>query len=204
MAAPAYTRLPVDERRRRLLEAGSALFAEHAFEEISMRDIAQAAGVSKPLLYHYFKSKTELFRAAVAQHAEQLETLLTARPDGQPIEQLTETLDAYLAWIDENARMWSKLLQSASTLPEAQAIIDAFRDRTLQQILTGLTPSSPPPPALRTSLRGWLGYVDAAILDWIDHRGLTQTQLRDMLITTFAASLTAAAQADPTLQLAAP
>ena len=166
-----------------------------------MRDIARTAGVSKPLLYHYFKSKTELFRAAVAQQAEQLEGLLTPSPDSPPIEQLTGTLNAYIEWIDDNARTWSKLMQSAAALPEAKAVIDTFRDRTLQQIITGLTTNSPPSPALRTALRGWLGYVDAAILDWIDHRGLTQTQLRDMLITAFAASLTAATQADPDLQL---
>lgn len=167
-----------------------------------MRDIARAAGVSKPLLYHYFKSKTELFRAAVAQYAEQLETLLTPDPNGQPIEQLTGTLNAYIEWIDDNARTWSKLMQSATALPEAQAVVDAFRDRTLHQIISGLAPTAPPSPALRTALKGWLGYVDAAILDWIEHRGLSQTQLRDMLITTFAASLTAAAQADPDLHLA--
>ena len=34
---PAYTRLQVDERRRQLIDAGAALFAEHAYEEISMR-----------------------------------------------------------------------------------------------------------------------------------------------------------------------
>jgi AcrR family transcriptional regulator len=169
-----------------------------------MRDIARAAGVSKPLLYHYFSSKTELFKAAVAEHAQQLETLLTPSPDRPPIEQLTSTLDAYLEWIDDNARTWSKLMQSATTLPEARTLIDSFRDRTLQQITAGLTASSPPPPALRTALRGWLAYVDAAILDWIDHRDLTRTQLREMLITAFAASLTAAAQADPKFELAIP
>ncbi|MCA1690460.1 MAG: TetR/AcrR family transcriptional regulator, partial [Actinobacteria bacterium] len=63
MARPAYTRLQIDERRRQLLDAGAALFAERAYEEISMREIAGAAGVSKALLYHYFPSKTDLFTA---------------------------------------------------------------------------------------------------------------------------------------------
>ncbi|MCA1689735.1 MAG: TetR/AcrR family transcriptional regulator [Actinobacteria bacterium] len=51
---PAYTRLQIDERRRQLLDAGAVLFAERAYEEISMREVAAAAGVSKALLYHYF------------------------------------------------------------------------------------------------------------------------------------------------------
>jgi AcrR family transcriptional regulator len=46
------TRLQLDERRRQLIDAGSALFAQHAFEEIAMRQIAEAAGVCKVRLHH--------------------------------------------------------------------------------------------------------------------------------------------------------
>src|ERR1700730_17241864 len=99
MPEPAYTRLQVDERRRQLIQAGSALFAEHAFEEISMRQIARAAGISKSLLYHYFPSKTELFKAAVEEHASELQGLIQPAGDGNPLEELSRSLDAYLAWI---------------------------------------------------------------------------------------------------------
>ena len=80
MARSSYKRLQVDQRRQELLDAGAALFAERSYEEISMRDIAQAAGVSKPLLYHYFPSKTELFKAAVAENAAELQA--TIEPQG--------------------------------------------------------------------------------------------------------------------------
>src|ERR1700756_3789754 len=83
---PAYTRLNVDERRRQLLDAGAALFAEHAYQEISMRDIARAAGVSKPLLYHYFPSKIDLFKAAVAEHAAELQSTIEPGSDKDPLE----------------------------------------------------------------------------------------------------------------------
>src|SRR5216683_2251322 len=98
MSQPSYTRLQVDERRRQLLDAGAELFAQHAFEEISMRQIAQAAGVSKPLLYHYFPSKIELFKAAVAEKAEDLQRVIEPSHEGAPVERLAESLDAYLAW----------------------------------------------------------------------------------------------------------
>ena len=45
-----------------------------------MRDVARAAGVSKPLLYHYFRSKTELFKAALAESAAELEAAIGAKP----------------------------------------------------------------------------------------------------------------------------
>ena len=69
MGAPAYTRLENDERRRRLLELGARLFTEHAYDEISMAQIAREAGISKALLYHYFPSKQEYFMATLARAA---------------------------------------------------------------------------------------------------------------------------------------
>ena len=71
-AGPAYTRLENDERRRRLLELGARLFTEHAYDEISMSQIARAAGISKALLYHYFPSKRDYFVATLAGGAEEL------------------------------------------------------------------------------------------------------------------------------------
>src|SRR5437763_3652169 len=109
VAEPAYTRLQVDARRRQLLDAGAELFARHSFEEISMRQIAAAAGVSKPLLYHYFPSKTELFKAAVAEKAAELASVIEPSHEGSPSEQLADSLDAYLRWIEDNAQTWAKL-----------------------------------------------------------------------------------------------
>ncbi len=200
-AGPAYTRLQVDERRRQLLEAGARLFAEHAYEEISMRDIARAAGVSKPLLYHYFPSKIDLFKAALAEKATELQRVIEPAGEGTPFEQLSRSLDAYLAWIDANARTWSKLMQSAACLPEARDLVEGFRQRTMDMALARLTGSSVPRPALRTAIRGWLGYMDAAILDWTEARDLTREQLRDLLIAAFGAALLSAQQIDPTIQL---
>jgi AcrR family transcriptional regulator len=201
MREPAYTRLAVDERRAQILAAGSALFAEHAYEEISMRQIAQAAGVSKPLLYHYFPSKIELFKAAVAEAAVELEQIIRPAGGGSAPEQLMAILDGYLAWIDGHARTWTKLMQSAATLPEAREIVEGFRAHTMHMVLRELTGASAPPPALRTAVAGWLGYMDAAILDWIAHRDLAREQLRNLLVGAFGAALLTARQIDPSIEL---
>lgn len=201
MAEPAYTRLQVDERRRQLLDAGAALFAEHSFEEISMRQIAKAAGVSKPLLYHYFPSKIDLFKAAVAEKAEELQRLIEPSGEGGPVEQLAESLGAYLAWIEQNAQTWSKLVQSAAMLPEARELVEGFRQQTMALILVELTGRRKPRPALRSAIKGWLGYMDAAILDWTETKDLPREKLRDLLLAAFAAALMAAQQADPNIRL---
>ena len=200
-AEPSYKRLGVDERRRQLLDAGSALFSERAYEEISMRDIAQAAGVSKPLLYHYFPSKTELFKAAVAENAAELQATIEPQGDAPPLEELTRSLDRYLAWIENHARTWAKLMQSAAALPEARELIEGFRRRTLELVLAQLTDTREPRPALRAAIKGWLGYMDAAILDWAQTRDMPRTRLRDLLLAVFAGALMAAQQADPRVRL---
>jgi AcrR family transcriptional regulator len=204
---PAYTRLQVDERRRQIIDAGAALFAERSYEEISMRLIATAAGVSKPLLYHYFPSKMDLFKAAAADAAAQLLTLIEPAAEGSPAEQMTASLDAYLAWIEDHARTWTKLMQSAASLPEARELVEGFRTRTMEMMLTGLTgatdaPSTRPSPALRTAVNGWLGFMDAAILDWTRTGELTRHELRELLLTAFGGALMAAQQIDPDLRLA--
>lgn len=201
MSSPAYTRLQVDERRRQVVEVGARLFTEYAFEEISMRQIAEAAGISKPLLYHYFPSKIELFKAAVAERATELQAMIEPSGEGTPFEQLTRSLDAYLEWIEGNSRAWTKLMQSAAALPEAGELVEAFRTQTLEQLLARLTGARKPRPVLRHVLKGWLGYVDAAILDWIEGGDLPRDQVRDLIVAAFGAALMAAQHADPKLKL---
>jgi AcrR family transcriptional regulator len=166
-----------------------------------MREVAQAAGVSKPLLYHYFPSKIELFKAAVGEKAAELADLIEPSGEGAPLEQLTVGLDAYLAWIEANAQTWSKLMQSAATLPEARELVEGFRERTMDRVMAELAGRRKPRPALRTAIKGWLGYMDAAILDWTQAKDLPRDKLRDLLIAAFAAALLAAQQIDPKIEL---
>lgn len=166
-----------------------------------MRQIADAAGISKALLYHYFPSKIELFKAAVAERAAELQRLIEPSGEGTAFEQLTRSLDGYLAWIEVNARAWTKLMQSAATLPEAGELVESFRSQTLEQILSRLIGRRKPRPVLRNALNGWLGYVDAAILDWTQAGDLSRDQVRDLTIAAFGAALLAAQQADPKLKL---
>jgi hypothetical protein len=91
-------------------------------------------------------------------------------------------------------------MQSAATLPEAGTLVEQFRSRTLQQITARIT-TGEPRPALRNSLRGWLGYIDAAILDWLSHGGLSREQLRTMLLASFGAAVLTAQQTDPEIHL---
>jgi AcrR family transcriptional regulator len=192
MAGPAYTRMQVDERRRQLLELGAQLFATHSFGELSMARIAGEAGISKALLYHYFPSKQDFFVATLEQGAQEIARRTEPDPNLPPLEALAASLDAFLAWIEENETAYRKLMESVGSVPEVQALIDDIRDATSTRILDGLGAGDPPPPKMRAAARGWLWFLDGAILDWLEHRDMSRTELRDFLLGSLAGSLMAA------------
>ena len=180
VADPAYTRMPVDERRRQLLELGARLFARHSYAELSMADIAREAGISKALLYHYFPSKQELFVATLQAAAEEVRRRTEPDPALPPAEALAHSLDAFLEWVEGNDLAYRKLLESAGSVPEVGALIAEVRDRTSARILEGLGAGDA--PQVRAAARAWLWFVDGAILDWLEHRDLDRAQLGRFLL----------------------
>jgi AcrR family transcriptional regulator len=192
MARPAYTRLQVDERRRQLLELGARLFATHSYAELSMAKIAREAGISKALLYHYFPSKQDFFVATLQQGAEEIVRRTEPDPDLPPFEALAGSVDGFLGWIEENETAYRKLIESVSSVPEVNELVDGIRDATSARILEGLGAGNPPPPALRAAARGWLWFMDGVILDWLEHRDMSRAEVRDLLLASLAGSLSAA------------
>lgn len=191
MSRPAYTRLAVDERRRQLLELGAELFTSERYEDLSMSRIAERAGISKALLYHYFPSKQAYFEETLGAWAEQLRERTEPDPSLPPVEQLQSSLDAFLTLVEENADAYRNLIESAHGTPEIRKLIDDVRNRTAARILEGLYAGEPPAKA-RVAVKGWLWFMDGACLDWIDHRDLDRTELRDMLLGVLMGALIAA------------
>jgi AcrR family transcriptional regulator len=194
--SPAYQRLAVDERRRRLLELGAELFTRHGYDELSMAKIAKEAGISKALLYHYFPSKEAYFVATLEEKANELQQRTLPDPGLPPFEQLSNSLDEYLKWIEENASSFDKMIRNAGAAPEVRSLLDRVRTQTAQRILEGLSPDKPPSPLLRTAIRGWLGFLDGACLDWVNHRDVERETLHGLLLSTLIASVLAVGE-DP-------
>jgi AcrR family transcriptional regulator len=190
MGTPAYTRLDVDERRRQLLEQGAELFARHGYEELSMARIAREAGISKALLYHYFPSKQAYFAATLEQAALELAEVTSPNPERPPVEQLSTSLDAYLGWVERHMGAYDKLIRSVGAVPEVREIVERVRDATATRILEGLAPGEPEPP-LRAAVRGWLWFMDGAVLDWIEHRDIERPRLHGLLLGTLLGAVTA-------------
>src|SRR3954471_17314435 len=158
---PAYSRLDVDERRAQLLEVGTDLFSRHSFEELSMAQIAREAGISKALMYHYFPSKEEFFKAALADGAAELAQLTAPDESLPPLEQVRTSTKAFVVWIGRRGAAYMKLLQSVGAVPELRETMTAIRDVTSARILDGLVPD--PTPAKRAAVRAWLWFMDGGL-----------------------------------------
>jgi AcrR family transcriptional regulator len=193
MGRPAYTRLDVDERRRQLLELGAGLFARYSYDELSMAQIAREAGISKALLYHYFPSKQAFFTATLEQAAIELAEATQPDPDLPPVEQLAGSLDAYLAWVERNADAYAKLITSVGAVPEVRELVERVRDETAGRILAGIAPAGAAPP-LRAAVRGWLWFMDGAVLDWLQHRDMDRQRLHGLLLGALLGAVTASGE----------
>ncbi|MEU0088612.1 TetR/AcrR family transcriptional regulator [Streptomyces sp. NPDC006274] len=198
-ATRAYRRLSVEERREQLLKAALTLFAHRPPEEISLDDVAEAAGVSRPLVYRYFAGgKQQLYEAALRSAADRLEQCFAEPQAGPPTERLTRVLDRYLLFVDEHDAGFSALLRGGSVAETSRttAIVDEVRRAAAEQILVHLGVDRPG-PRLGMMVRTWIASVEAASLIWLDEeKQPPAAELREWLVDHLVALLTATAATD--------
>lgn len=194
---------PPVTRRTELLEIGRGLFAHTPYDELSIDDIAAAAGVAKGLLYYYFRSKRGFYLATLQAEADRLIALAQPDPLLPPAERLRRTLDAYIAFVEEAGQQYRSLVVSGiGADPEVRAIRERDSGEFLRLITETVTHrEGPPPPALRTTLVGWLSFVDGVCLDWLDNRDLDAAELRELLAAALGGALLAAGAVDPQLEV---
>ncbi|MGW1397426.1 TetR/AcrR family transcriptional regulator [Streptomyces sp. NPDC002405] len=199
-SSPAYRRLSVEERRAQLLDAALSLFAHRAPEEVSLDDVAEAAGVSRPLVYRYFPGgKQQLYEAALRSAADELSHCFDEPQQGPLLPRLARALDRYLAFVDQHDAGFTALLQGGSVVETSRttAIVDGVRRAAAERILSHLEVTDPG-PRLRMTVRMWITAVEAASLIWLDEdKQPPAEELRDWLVEQFAAVLTVTAARDP-------
>ncbi|MEV5047120.1 helix-turn-helix domain-containing protein [Streptomyces griseoincarnatus] len=196
---PAYRRLSVEERRSQLLEAALSLFAHRAPEEVSLDDVAEAAGVSRPLVYRYFPGgKQQLYEAALKSAADELRDCFDVPEEGPLLPRLTRAVERYLAFVGRHDAGFSALLQGGSVVETSRttAIVDGVRRAAAEHILRHLGVEKPG-PRLWMTIRMWITAVEAASLIWLDEdKQPPPEELRDWLVEQFVAMLTVTARQD--------
>ena len=179
------SRLDVDERRAQLLALGLAMFSERSYDEVSIDELARAAGVSKGLLYHYFPTKRDLYVAALGRAAGQLLDETTLARDAPPDERLRRGLETYLDFVTRHGKAYVALMRGGiGSDPEVAAILEETRSTFATRILLDV-PHEIDKPLVRIALRGWIGFVEATSLDWVASRSVS----RDDLVALLSAML---------------
>jgi len=189
--------LELDKRRAQLLELGIELFSKHAYEDISIDDVAEMAGISKGLLYHYFSGKREFYVETLRAASRRLQLLTIPDPALPPAAQLRAAIDAHLRYIQEHGAVYNAVYRSGvSIAPEVSELLEEHRDVIMRYFLQTMG-TLKPRPLLRTAIRAWIAMVEGASLDWIANPAVTRDELRELLVVGYAALLAKTMELDP-------
>jgi AcrR family transcriptional regulator len=120
-AGPRRRRLAPDDRRQEILAAARVLFAQRPFRTVSTGEIAEAAGVARSLVHHYFGGIRGVFLAVAADGAAALAAARTAGPEVPFEERTARNVAASLDVIGENRETWLAVV--GHTLDPADADI---------------------------------------------------------------------------------
>ncbi|MGQ0467821.1 MAG: TetR/AcrR family transcriptional regulator [Sporichthyaceae bacterium] len=164
VAPPPQSR--ADAQRARVVAIAADIFSRRGFRATSMNEIAAAAGLSKPTLYHYFRSKEEIL---VLLYTDVLdESLLDARATvaaaASPLEALRELIAARVAYTCHNARLLTVCFEEEHELPAALAEQLLIRRREVEDLFVATLeshlleyPSALPDIAPKVFVNAFLG-----------------------------------------------
>lgn len=189
------TRMSPEARRDQLLEFGLEMVKERPLEEITIDAIADAAGVSRALLFHYFASKQDYHVAIAQAQADRL--LACTEPDdslGDPIAILTASMEAFVDFVSENRTAYTALIRGASSSdPAMRDVFDRTREVMVQRVLDhapgfGVEVS----PAVVLSVHGWIAFVEETAIRWLTEPTVSREELLALITGALPALATAA------------
>ncbi|MGV3758491.1 MAG: TetR/AcrR family transcriptional regulator [Actinomycetota bacterium] len=190
MAGPAGTsssrkrvRLDYDDRRAQILGAARRLFVERPYSEVSMAELAEAAGVARGLLHHYFGSKRELYLAVVRQLV-QVPTMPLPELDLDAENVWDLSVDGWMALIESNRDLWLAAIGAGGVGRDAELdeILDEARELTAERCLEalGIDPASAS-DEVRALVRSYGSMAEEITREWLARHRLTREQVRALL-----------------------
>jgi AcrR family transcriptional regulator len=165
-------RLTADARRRQLFEVALSLFAEHGYAATTMDDIAEAAGVTKPLVYQHFESKRALYLELMDVFSRELVTRIvkaTANAGG-PRQQVELGFAAYFDLMVVNEQAFRLLYgRDAPDDPELGAALRRVEE-TIAQAIDPLIDAGLDPEHRLLLAHAVVGMAEGASRHWLDTR----------------------------------
>ena len=188
MSIVARVRLDPDARRAQIVEAARALYRERNYDDVSIQELADAAGVARGLINHYFGSTRALFLAVLTQSAR---LPVSALPDltGLPLpERARLTMDWILDGASDYGQEWVSAAgaDGISGASDVQEVVDEADDRAARCVLDALGLRDD--AALRARLRPVAAYIKALCREWLQRNTLDrETVLRAATAAVLAA-----------------
>jgi AcrR family transcriptional regulator len=159
-------RLSPDDRRAELLALGAEVFGQRPYDEVRIDEIAERAGVSRALMYHYFPDKRAFFAAVVKGQADQLfETTNSPSPGQSLFEEVRDGVLAYMQYHQEHPQAaWAAYVGLGRSDPVLLGIDDEAKDRQMEHIMGRIIEVEGPGTVLepdverdlRIVIHGWL------------------------------------------------
>jgi len=134
------SRLPAAQRREQLLEVALHVFAARGFHQTSMNDVADAAGVTKPVLYQHFSSKRALYLELLELVSRRLMAVIDSATSsaGGPREQVERGLAAYFRFVVDSPDEY-QLMFGGGTRRDAEFALEASRlERSIAEVIAQL------------------------------------------------------------------
>jgi len=175
-AAPARNvRLSRSDRRAQLLVAAREIFAAQGYHSAAMDDIAERAGVSKPVLYQHFPGKLELYRALLTTSADDLVDRVGAAigTTSDNRERVAAAVSAYFDFVADDRQAYRLVFESdLRGEPEAAAVVDGALTRCIDMVTAAVTTDAGlDEPRARLLAVGLVGLSQVAAQYWLDSDG---------------------------------
>lgn len=189
MTAQRRVRLTPDERREQLLELGVHMLATRTLDELSVEAIADEAGISRGLLFHYFATKQEFHREVVRRAADDLIRVTEPDPSADPLGQVQSSMAAYVDYVAEHYQAYVSLVRGAASGDEQlRAIADDTRTALTQRITQNLERLGlHDTPAALLAARGWTAYAEELVVSWVAEPVIGRAVLIEMLSSSLFA-----------------
>ena len=177
-------RLTPEVRRRQIIDAARSLYDERPYEDVSTRELAEAAGVARGLINHYFGDKRELFLEVMRDSVILPDETL---PDFEG-KNLDERVRLTISWImfgaEKYGLAWVNASGTTNLLGDAdvQVIMDAANDTAARLMLDALGLDDS--PKLRTMFIAHAGMVKGTIREWLQNGTLTRDEALDLLTSS--------------------
>ncbi|MCX5038245.1 TetR/AcrR family transcriptional regulator [Streptomyces sp. ARC32] len=197
MTTGVRRRMGVEERRQQLIGVALDLFSRRSPDEVSIDEIASAAGISRPLVYHYFPGKLSLYEAALQRAADDLAARFAEPRQGPLGARLLRVMGRYFDFVDEHGPGFSALMRGGPAVGSSttNALVDSVRQAAYVQILSHLDVTEPP-ARLELVVRSWVSLAESTALIWLDGRRVPRAELERQLVHDFAALLAVSAAYD--------